>query len=206
MFKKFDSSHDVSTSTPVKSSVQRAIKAQLLQQHPGLTEEMMDVLLPKKSSLIQYKVTSHLMLYCRRVEYPPEENRVPSDWPILFQHRDGPILPTLKWLLPYIASEENDNSSARPSCPWTYVTVDQGAIPFILGGAHIMCPGLTKQPGSYLPPEPDDDTPALDKGQGVVIFAEGKHYPIAVGVLTMSSREMYVIVIFALSFGQCIGI
>jgi malignant T-cell-amplified sequence len=194
MFKKFDSSHDVSTSTPVKSSVQRAIKAQLLQQHPGLTEELLDGFIPKKSSLIQYKVTSHLLLYCRRVEYPPEENRVPSDLPILFQHRDGPILPTLKWLLPYTAAaiaDEADNET-RPSCPWTYVTVDRGAIPYILGGAHIMCPGLTRLPGSYLPPEQRDAPPALATGQGVVIFAQGQRYPIAVGVLTMSSREMYV--------------
>ena len=210
MFKRFDSSHDVSTSTPVKSSVQRAIKAQLLQQHPGLTEEMMEELIPKKSSLIQYKVTAHhLMLYCRRVEYPPEENRGPSDIPILFQHRDGPILPTLKWLLPYIAVTE-DASELPPHVvsPWTHVTVDQGAIPFVLGGANIMCPGLTKQPGSYLPPESSlDDSaapPALAAGQGVLIFAEQKDYPIAVGVLTMSSREMYVLSTIIYAFGRCV--
>lgn len=63
MFRKFSKS-DVSTSTQVKSSVQRAIKSQLLEQHPGLTEEVLDELLPKKHPLVQYKVGPHLMLYC----------------------------------------------------------------------------------------------------------------------------------------------
>jgi malignant T-cell-amplified sequence len=224
MFRKFDSSTDVSTSTPVKSSVQRAIKAQLLQQHPHFTEDIMDELIPKKSSLIQYKVTAHLMLYCQRIEYPPEENRVPSDVPILFQHRDGPILPTLKWIHPYIilpnhphstpsnTSETNTttspssssselSSSSSSSSVWTYVTVDQGAIPYLLGGANIMCPGLTKVPGSYMPPDivitttnANEQEPSLHKGQGVIIFAEHQVYPIAVGVMTMDSMEMYVFI------------
>jgi malignant T-cell-amplified sequence len=227
MFRKFDSSTDVSTSTPVKSSVQRAIKAQILQQHPHFTEDIMDELIPKKSSLIQYKVTAHLMLYCQRIEYPPEENRVPSDVPILFQHRDGPILPTLKWIHPYIilpnhshhshspppsntsetsttitsSSSSSELSSSSSSSLWTHVTVDQGAIPYLLGGANIMCPGLTKVPGSYMPPDivitttnANEQEPSLHKGQGVIIFAEHQVYPIAVGVMTMDSMEMYVFI------------
>lgn len=203
MFKKFDSSNDVSTSTPVKSSIQRALKAQLQQQHPNITDDIMEVLIPKKSSLIQYKVTSHLMLYCKRIEH--EDNRVPSDIPILFQHRDGPILPTLKWIHPFCftSNENNDvtknnedteNSPPPPpsAVPFTYVQVDAGAIPYLLGGANIMCPGLTKPNGSsYMPPD-DNDMPGLSKGQGVIIYAENKTYPIAVGVMTMSSQEMYV--------------
>ena len=39
------------------------------------------------------------MLYCQRIEH--EDQRVPSDIPILFQYRDGPILTTLKWIDPY---------------------------------------------------------------------------------------------------------
>lgn len=53
------------------------------------------------------------------------------DEPIFFQHRDGPILPTLRFVHMY------------PGVEFTRVTVDKGAIPFILGGANIMCPGLT---------------------------------------------------------------
>ena len=209
MFKKFDSSKDVSTSTPVKSSIQRALKLQLQQQHPNITDDILEVLIPKKSSLIQYKVTSHLMLYCQRMEH--DDNRVPSDIPILFQHRDGPILPTLKWIHPFCTTDDttkentdgnntdnkDDATSLSPSVvPFTYVQVDDGAIPYLLGGANIMCPGLTKPNGSsYMPP--DDDTeqnhiPGLSQGQGVIIYAEHKRYPIAVGVMTMSSLEMYV--------------
>ena len=63
------------------------------------------------------------MLYCRHVDGVDE--------PIFFQHRDGPILPTLKFVHKY------------PEVKFTSVTVDKGAIPFVLGGANIMCPGLT---------------------------------------------------------------
>ena len=210
MFKKFDSSNDVSTSTPVKSSIQRALKSQLQEQHPLITDDILEVLIPKKSSLIQYKVTSHLMLYCQRIEH--DDHRVPSDIPILFQHRDGPILPTLKWIHPFCydtfqeneSHHANDNDASPSSTtfppppsavPFTYVQVDAGAIPYLLGGANIMCPGLTKPNGSsYMPPDDhEQDRPGLSKGQGVVIYAEQKRYPLAVGVMTMSSLEMYVV-------------
>ena len=188
MFKKFDPSHDVSTSTQVKASVQRALKSQLLQHHSNITEEMVDALMPKKSPLVQYKVGSHLMLYCRRIEHlneDGEEERSPTDEPVLYQHRDGPLLPTLKFVHHY------------PTMAFTQVTVDKGAIPFLLGGANVMCPGLTN-PGGVLPPDGVEkdangfDKPGLEKGDGVVIYAEGKEYALAVGVMTMSSEEVYV--------------
>lgn len=107
-----------------------------------------------------------------------EEDRVPVDVPVLFQHRDGPILPTLKLVHQYSSDQ----------LAFQQVTVDKGAIPFVLGGANIMCPGLTKDPGSIMPP--DTEEPGLSKGQGVVIYAEGKEFALAVGVLTMSTAEM----------------
>lgn len=180
MFKKFDPSNDVSTSTQVKSSIQRSLKSQILEQHPAITEELLEELLPKKSPLVQYKVGPHLMLYCRRIEH---EERVPTDEPVLFQHRDGPILPTLKLVHQY------------PTLEFTRVTVDKGAIPFLLGGANIMCPGLTN-PGSEMPPDGATqdaygfDVPALAKGSGVIIYAEGKEYAIGVGSMTMSSSDV----------------
>jgi PUA domain protein len=76
------------------------------------------------------------------------------------------------------------------------VTVDKGAIPFLLGGANIMCPGLTKDPGSEMPPdgiEKDErgfDKPGLAKGAGVVVYAEGKEHALAVAVMTMSSADV----------------
>mmetsp|Transcript_49438 Transcript_49438/g.53355 ORF Transcript_49438/g.53355 Transcript_49438/m.53355 type:complete len:139 (+) Transcript_49438:284-700(+) len=101
-----------------------------------------------------------------------------------FQHRDGPILPTLRIVHRY------------PTLEFTSVTVDQGAIPFILGGANIMCPGLTKPDQSIMPPdgvEQDEqgfDKPGLSKGDGVIVRAEGKEHAIAIGVMNMSSAEI----------------
>jgi malignant T-cell-amplified sequence len=174
MFRKFNPDNDVSTSTQVKASVQRALKSQILETNPGLTEEMLEVLLPKKPPLVQYKVGPHMMLFCRHVESDSVSSG--SDFPAFFQHRDGPILPTLKLVHQY------------PGLKMTSVTVDKGAIPFLLGGANIMCPGLTN-PGSYMPDDTEDG-PGVAKGAGVVIFAEGKQFAIAVGVMVMSSAEM----------------
>ena len=181
MFRAFDPSKDVSTSTQVKASVQRGIKAQVAEAHPSITEEQIDALLPKKHPLVQYKYGPHMMIYCRRVEH---EGASPSDEPIFFQHRDGPILPTLRMIHKY------------PSIKFTSVTVDKGAIPFLLGGANVMCPGLTKDPGSEMPPdgvqqdESGFDKPGLSKGDGVVIYAEGKEHALGVGVMAMSSADM----------------
>lgn len=179
MFKTFKVD-DVSTSTQVKSSVGRALKTQILEQNPLINEEQLEALLPKKSPLVQYKVSSHLMLYCRRIEH---EDQSPTDEPVFFQHREGPILPTLRLVHRY------------PTLEFQRVTVDKGAIPFLLGGANVMCPGLTN-PGGEMPEdglEQDEngfDKPGLEKGDGVVIFAEGKEYAIAVGTMTMSSAEV----------------
>lgn len=76
-----------------------------------------------------------------------------------------------------------------PCVEFTSVTVDKGAIPFILGGANIMCPGLTN-PGGKMPDDTSEEEAALEKGDGVVIYAEGKEYPLAVGFMTMSSVDV----------------
>ena len=171
MFKRFDSSSDISTSTQVKTSVQRGIKAQILQSHPSMDEEALDALLPKKPPLFQYKVGPHLMLYCRQSLEGTSDNE-----PIFFQSRDGPVLPTLRLVHQY------------PDLNFTSVTVDKGAIPFILGGANIMCPGLTN-PGGYLP-EDNDGENGLEKGDGVIVYAEGKEHAIAVGIMKLSSSQV----------------
>jgi len=181
MFKAFDRS-EVSTSSQVKASVQRGIKAGIAKANPKITEEELDVLLPKKPPLVQYKVGPHMMLYCRKSD--AEEGSTPSDEPVFFQHRDGPILPTLRTIHKY------------PTLDFTSVTADKGAIPFILGGANIMCPGLTKPGQSIMPPDGEEqdaqgfDKPGLSKGDGVVIRAEGKEHAIAIGVMMMSSVDI----------------
>lgn len=62
MFKRFQSS-DCSTSTPVKASIQRAIKSKLVESNPSL-EDVIDELIPKKPPLTAYKVSAFLTLYC----------------------------------------------------------------------------------------------------------------------------------------------
>eukprot|EP00529_Nitzschia_sp_RCC80_P033971 CAMPEP_0113455614 /NCGR_PEP_ID=MMETSP0014_2-20120614/8465_1 /TAXON_ID=2857 /ORGANISM="Nitzschia sp." /LENGTH=207 /DNA_ID=CAMNT_0000347047 /DNA_START=106 /DNA_END=729 /DNA_ORIENTATION=- /assembly_acc=CAM_ASM_000159 len=182
MFKAFKRD-DISTSTQVKASVQRGIKSQISKANRSMSEEELDVLVPRKNPLVQYKVGPHMMLYCQRIER--DDGSSPSDEPVFFQHRDGPILPTLRVVHKY------------PSIKFTSVQVDKGAIPYLLGGANVMAPGLTKPGQSIMPPdfvEKDEETgfdkPGLDKGDGVVIYAEGKDHAIAVGVMTMSSADI----------------
>lgn len=161
MFKRFDPSTDCSTSTQVKSSVQRGIKSFIMSSHELIDSvDLEDVVLPKKPPLMQYKVAggAHAVIYCQ------------FDKALFFQSRDGPILPTLKLVHMY------------PNIGWTTITVDEGAIPYVLGGANIMCPGLTN-PGGSMPEQ-------LEKGHAVVIMAQSKQHAIAVGVMKMSVNDI----------------
>ena len=59
--------------------------------------------------------------------------------------------------------------------------VDKGAIPFVIGGANIMCPGITSKGGKL--PEGQVDT-------AVAILCEGKTVPLGIGVIKMTPQEM----------------
>ena len=59
--------------------------------------------------------------------------------------------------------------------------VDRGAVPFVLGGANIMAPGLTSADGAM------DDVPAESV---VAVMVVGKEHAIAIGVTTMSTEEI----------------
>lgn len=63
----------------------------------------------------------------------------------------GPFYPTLKLLHKYPTMMNK-------------IQVDKGAIRFILGGANIMCPGITSKGGFIFEP--------LDSEQPVAIYAE----------------------------------
>ncbi|KAF7972647.1 hypothetical protein HWV62_17316 [Athelia sp. TMB] len=125
MFKKFSPSSDISGQTPIKSSVQRSIRAAVLSQWK-IEPETLEAIWPKKESLIHVKCREHISIYTVHGE------------PLFFQHFDEPFYPTLRLLhkYPYILPK---------------VGIDRGAIRFLLAGAHMMCPGLTSA-GGYLPP------------------------------------------------------
>ncbi|KAI6365557.1 hypothetical protein MCOR25_005333 [Pyricularia grisea] len=175
----FKNSLTASPKQKVKSSAQRAVRQQLLDRYPLLTPYV-DEILPKKSSLEQMKLPhpDRVMLY------------VIDGQPVCFQY-DLPsggtaILPHLKLVHRF--------PQAFPT-----VRIDRGAIRFVLSGATLMAPGLTSK-GGRLPlveGEPgdkvDDDGHwgrELEKGEGVVVTAEGKEEACAVGLLVAGTKEV----------------
>jgi malignant T-cell-amplified sequence len=83
------------------------------------------------------------------------------------------------------------------------IRIDRGAIRFVLSGATLMAPGLTSQGGRLPLPKGnasegdggsvDGDghwSKELEKGDPVVIMAEGKEEACAVGVLVMGTKEV----------------
>ena len=87
---------------------------------------------------------------------------------IFFQCRQGPYIPTLRFLYKY------------PDILPKY-QVDRGAVPFVLSGANIMAPGLTSAGGAM------DDVPAESV---VAVMVQGKEHAIAIGVTTMSTEDI----------------
>ncbi|KAJ1786346.1 translation machinery-associated protein 20 [Coemansia sp. RSA 2399] len=126
MFKKFNLSETMSGQNPVKSSTVRGLRGKLVEQFPGISAHI-DEILPKKVNLVQVKCKDHITLFT-------VDNEI-----LFFQHFSDPVTPTLKLLHQY--------PDILPK-----VQVDRGAIKFVLSGANIMCPGLTS-PGAKLPEE-----------------------------------------------------
>lgn len=124
MFKKFDDKENISGVNNAKSSVQRGVKASVLQNFPFI-EDYIDEILPKKDGLKIVKCHEHIEILTRM-----------NGEPLFFKQRDGPYYPTLKLLHKY---------------PFMlpHLQVDKGAIRFVLSGANIMCPGLTS-PGARM--------------------------------------------------------
>lgn len=118
MFKKFSSQGDIVSQVPVKSSVQRSIRSQIVEQFPCI-ESFIDDILPKKEKWILIKCHGHMNLLS--INYEP---------PLFFNVRTGPYFPSLRLLhaYPFLLPR---------------LQVDKGAIRHILKGADIMCPGLT---------------------------------------------------------------
>lgn len=122
----------------VKSSVQRAIRSQLLDHYPALHEHI-DQIMPKKEPLKIVKCHDHIEIIS-----------INSDL-LFFRQREGPYLPSLHLLHQY--------PHILP-----HFQVDKGAIRFVLSGANIMCPGLTS-PGGKMD-DVDKDKPVAIMAEG----------------------------------------
>jgi PUA domain protein len=92
-----------------------------------------------------------------------------NDEILFYNHMNGPFYPTLKLLHKYPAMMNK-------------MQVDKGAIRFILSGSNIMCPGFTSKGGSM--------PTAIEEGQPVAIYAEGKQHAMAVGLTKMSTEKI----------------
>mmetsp|Transcript_1760 Transcript_1760/g.2377 ORF Transcript_1760/g.2377 Transcript_1760/m.2377 type:complete len:183 (-) Transcript_1760:342-890(-) len=156
MFKRFSQEESVSSSSQTKSSVQRSIRAKIIEQFP-LVEPYIDEILPKKSDFVIAKCINRVQLVCHGGE------------PLFFQERDGPFFPTLRLVHRYPAL-------------WPTMGVDKGAIRFVLNGANIMCQGFTS-PGGRI----ETDFP---EGTAVIITAEGKEHPLAIGLTKLSTQDL----------------
>jgi len=157
MFKKPISS---AGKTKVKSSAQRNIRTKICERFP-LLAPYIDEIIPKKAQLDLIKAPDKMSLYAL-------DNHV-----LFFQHHDDDaIIPHLTVVHKF------------PQC-FPTVQVDRGAIRFILGGAQLMCPGLTS-PGARLPPTEEN----IPEGAVVAINAEGKENACMVGILKMSTEDI----------------
>lgn len=155
MFKKF-TREEIHSKANIKSSAQRGLRSKLCEQFPKL-EQVIEEAIPKKSQLVQVKCENKTSIYALNGE------------PVCIQHFDDDLWPSLRLIHKF-----------PEYFPW--IRVDRGAIKFVLGGANIMCPGLTSK-GGEIPEE-------YDNGQIVAIYAEGKEHALAVGELIMSTDEI----------------
>ncbi|QSZ29083.1 hypothetical protein DSL72_003593 [Monilinia vaccinii-corymbosi] len=175
MFKK-----DISpgSKSKVKSSVQRAIRNQLVTTYPLLAPHI-DEIVPKKEQLDAMKIPDRVTLY------------LIGTTPLFFQHMTDALLPHLKLVHRF------------PTC-FPSIRIDRGAIRFVLSGATLMAPGLTST-GGRLPNGNAEEVGVygetgegegwyggreLQSGEPVVVCAEGKEEACAVGLLCMGTKDV----------------
>ncbi|KAA8566912.1 hypothetical protein MFRU_007g00730 [Monilinia fructicola] len=175
MFKK-----DISpgSKSKVKSSVQRAIRTQLVNTYPLLAPHI-DEIIPKKEQLDAMKIPDRVTLY------------LIGTTPLFFQHMTDALLPHLKLVHRF------------PTC-FPSIRIDRGAIRFVLSGATLMAPGLTST-GGRLPNGNKEEEGVygetgegegwyggreLESGEPVVVCAEGKEEACAVGLLSMGTKDV----------------
>jgi PUA-domain protein len=101
---------------------------------------------------------------------------------ILFFYHDDKLIPTLKLILEL--TEKLDGAENRlAQTNIKTITVDKGAIKFVVNGADIMRPGITKV-------LEETDNEGFKKGDFVVIVDEDHNKPLAIGVALLDAEEM----------------
>ncbi|KAK3353219.1 PUA domain-containing protein [Lasiosphaeria hispida] len=167
----------------LKSSIQRSLRNSLLSTYPLLTPHI-DEVLPKKSSLEQVKLPDRVSLY------------VIEGQPLFYQQDNaGFLVPHLRLVHRF--------PQAFPT-----IRIDRGAIRFVLSGATLMAPGLTSKGGRLPEPKEREGEPVaegvpnegpdeegrwsreLEKGEPVVVMAEGKEEACAIGLLVMGTKDV----------------
>lgn len=174
---RFDDKESVSGTQQLKSSVQKGIRAKLIDQFPHI-EKHIDLILPKKDAFKIIKCHEHIEILINS-----------AGDQLFFRQREGQWMPTLRLLhkFPYFLPMLQVDKGK-----WTRIfqmidgfrnwNIDFiGAIRFVLSGAQIMCPGLTSK-GACMN--------KVDKGTVVAIMAEGKQHALAIGLTTLSSDDM----------------
>ena len=162
---RFDPSTHITSNTQLKTSAIRSLKSQLSLQLPLLTPFLED-LLPKKGPLYTLKCIDWISLFSRDKSL------------FLFFQLEALLLPHLRLLHKCTFDCSLPDPDMLPR-----VQVDLGAIRFVLKGADIMCPGLTSPGGNV-----DLDLPA---GTPVAVMAQGKEHALAIGLLKLSTQDMY---------------
>ncbi|KNC48421.1 translation machinery-associated protein 20 [Thecamonas trahens ATCC 50062] len=120
MFKKIQ----VGSSTQLKSSAVRGLKASVVEQYPALAQ-IIDEMVPKKGTPV----------YSIKCQNPRGTLYSVRDEILFVQPKNDLIFPTLRVAMQYPGMMKS-------------VTVDKGTIRAALKGANIMAPGLTSEGGS----------------------------------------------------------
>ncbi len=165
-FLRFSNSESVSGSSLAKSSVARNIKKSICESYPALdsTDDSKDG--PLDAILGDKKQPLHVIKCHDRVGLV-----VINKSPKFFQvHEKEQWVPLLRLLHQY--------PDLLP-----VVQVDRGAIKFVLKGADIMAPGLTSAGGAL-------GNTTMESGTYVAVKAEGKEQILAIGRLTMSTKDI----------------
>ncbi|KAH6631459.1 hypothetical protein F5144DRAFT_219494 [Chaetomium tenue] len=197
----------------LKSSIQRSIRQSILTTYPLLTPHI-DEVLPKKHSLEQIKLPDRVALFVidgHPIAYQQDNNRVLLPH-LRLVHRFPHCFPTvridrgaIRFVLSGATLMAPGLTSAGGRLP---IPVDRDALAAAAAGGEVKGEEKAVKEGEHgeegddeegeeavkVPNEgPDEDghwSRELEKGEPVVIMAEGKEEAAAVGILVMGTKDI----------------